>query len=163
MPYQNIDATVSPADLQAVRDAFAVVLNKLPFLVNLTSDERKTMAKLGPNSLSFVQNAQTAVASNPGIFPSSFDVAGFQRDFDLFAVLTELATLADSVHSQIDDTRMAVGGEAMASATQAYGYIKSAAKTEPGLKPVAEQLGDRFKATKSKAAVEGGGSGDSKT
>lgn len=79
MPYQNIDVTVSPADLQAVRDAFAVVLTKLPFLINLTTEERKSMAKLGPNSLSFVQNAQTAVVSKPGVFPSSFDVAGFQK------------------------------------------------------------------------------------
>jgi hypothetical protein len=163
MSYQNIDVTVSPADLQAVKDAFAVVLNKLPFLVNLTAEERKSMAKLGPNSLSFVQNALTAVLGRPGIFPASFDVNGFQRDFDLFAILTELTTLADSVRSQLDDTRMAVGSEAMASATQGYGYIKAAAKTEPGLKPVAEQLGERFKATKSKDPGKGEDGGESKT
>jgi hypothetical protein len=56
-------------------------LCKLPFLVNLTVDERKSMAKLGPNSLSFVQNALTAVLGKPDVFPASFDVQGFQRDF----------------------------------------------------------------------------------
>ncbi|HVG19397.1 MAG TPA: hypothetical protein VNI02_10110 [Blastocatellia bacterium] len=34
MPYQNINATISPADVQAVKDSFAAILGKLPFLVN---------------------------------------------------------------------------------------------------------------------------------
>jgi len=155
MSYQNIDATVSPADLQAVKDAFAVVLNKLPFLVNLTSAERQSIVKTGPDSLSFVQNALTAALGNPDIFPASFDRDGFKRDVELFAILTELVTLAEQVLSQLDDTRLAVGGEAMQGATTTYSYAKAAAKHTPGLKPVAEQLGDRFKkASKKKGSGE---------
>jgi hypothetical protein len=48
MSYQNINATISPVDLQAVKDAVAVVLAKLPFLVNLTSAERQSIVKTGP-------------------------------------------------------------------------------------------------------------------
>jgi hypothetical protein len=153
MPYQNIDATLSTADQQAVKDAFALVLTKLPFLVSLTAGERQSIAKTGSDSLSFVQNALTAARSNSDIFPPSFDRDGFQRDVDLFAVLTELHTLAQSVASQLDDTRLAVGGEAMQAAIQTYNYIKTAAKNTPGLKPVAEQLGERFqKAGKQKTS-----------
>lgn len=36
MPYQNINAVVSAADVQAVKDAFVLILSKLPFLVALT-------------------------------------------------------------------------------------------------------------------------------
>ena len=57
MPYQNIDANVAAADLQAIKDSVATILAKLPFLVNLTTDERKAIFKTGPDSLSFVQNA----------------------------------------------------------------------------------------------------------
>lgn len=32
----------------------------------------------------------------------------------------------------------------MQEATQVYQYVKAAAKTTPGLKPVADQLGERF-------------------
>jgi hypothetical protein len=145
MGYQNIDASISPADLQAIKDAFALVLAKLPFLVHLTSDERRSITKTGPDSLSFVQNALTAAQGNPDIFPASFDRSGFQRDVELFATLSELQTLAESVVSQLDDTRLAVGGEAMQAATQTYNYVKAGAKNTPGLKPVAEQLGQRFK------------------
>ena len=63
--------------------------------------------------------------------------------------------IAASLASQIDDTRLAVGSEAMQQAAQVYTYIKAASKTEPGLKPVAEQLGARFrKAGKPKTPIE---------
>lgn len=89
----------------------------------------------------------TAAQANPAIFPASFSTAEFKNDVDLFAALTELGTLAASVASQIDDTRLAVGGEAMQEATQVYNYVKTAAKTTPGLKPIADQLGEQFQKT----------------
>jgi len=94
--------------------------------------------------VSFVKNASTAAQAHPEIFPASFSKEGFQKDVDLFGVLTELSTLAASVVSQIDDTRMAVGGEAMQEAIQLYNYVKESAKTTPGLKPLADQLGEQF-------------------
>jgi hypothetical protein len=144
MPYQNIDASLSATDIQAIKDALAAVLAKLPFLVNLTADERKSTFKTGPDRLSFVKNALTGAQGNPDIFPASFSLTGFQKDVDLFDVLTELGTLADSLASQIDDTRLAVGGEAMQEAIQVYNYVKEAAKNRPGLKPLADQLGEQF-------------------
>jgi hypothetical protein len=157
MPYQNIDATLAPADVTAVKAAFATILSKLPFLVNLTSAERQAITKIGPNSLSFVQNAAGAAEANSKIFPDSFDSLGFQRDVELFTTMTELQTLAESVASQFDDTRLAVGGEAMQAAIQTYNYVKTASKTEPGLKPVAQQLGERFKNMGKKSSKKGPG------
>lgn len=155
MPYQNIDASLSAGDIQAIKDAFAAVVSKLPFLVNLTVDERRQTFKAGPDSLSFVTNTLSAAQNHPTALPPSFDTPAFQRDVDLFAVMTEFATLADSIRSRIDDTRLAVGGEAMQEAIQAYGYLKVAQKTIPGLKPVVEQLAERFKkAGKQKAEAK---------
>lgn len=148
MPTKLIDATLSGADAQAIKDAFAAVLAKLPFAVNLTAEERKSGVRAGGDSLSFVKNAITAAQSNPEILPASFDTAAFQKDVVLFEALIPLATLAASVASQIDDTRMAAGMDAMQQAIQVYNYVKAAAKTTPGLKPTAEQLGDRFKRVK---------------
>ena len=144
MSYQNISATVSDANLQAIKDAIALIQTKLPFLLSLTPDERKAIYKTGPNSLSFVQNALQAAQNNPDIFPKSFDVEEFSSDVALLAVLTEINTLVAQLASEIDDTRLAVGGEAMQEATQVYNYVKAAIKTSPGLKPVADQLGQRF-------------------
>jgi len=144
MSYQNISATVSAADKQAVRTAVTAIRTTLPFLVNLTPDERKNLYKTGPNSLSFVQNSLQAAKNNPGILPGNFSATEFESDVNLLADLTDLGMLLTQLASELDDTRLAVGSEAMGEATQVYNYVKAAAKTTPGLKPVADQLGERF-------------------
>ena len=103
MPNQNIDASLPATDVTAIKASFAAVLAKLPFAVNLTDQERKTLVKTGPDSVSFVQNALAAAQGNPSVLPGSFSVAGFQKDVELFTTLTELGTLAASVLDQIDE------------------------------------------------------------
>ena len=144
MSYQNIDATLSAADMQDIKDKLAEIRSKLPFLVNLTIDERRSLRKAGPASVSFVQNAQATAGDNAKILPASFDAEGFARDVNLFAALSELQTVVESLASEIDDTRLAVGAEAMQGAAQTYKYVKTAVPTTPGLRPAAEKLAERF-------------------
>jgi uncharacterized phage infection (PIP) family protein YhgE len=143
MAYQNISAQLTAANIQAVKTAIAAIEAELPFLVTLTPAERKSLFKTG-NSLTFVQNSLQAAKNNPTVVPGSFNVTEFESDVTLFGVLTELGTLVAQLATKLDDTRMAVGSEAMNEAAQVYGYVKSAAKTIPGLKPVADQLAERF-------------------
>nr|VFK51914.1 MAG: hypothetical protein BECKTC1821D_GA0114238_11462 [Candidatus Kentron sp. TC] len=145
MPYQNIDASLSPEDIEAIKVAFQTILEKLPFLVNLTPKERRSLFKTGVDSVSFIENALNAAQDHPDILPATFKTEELKSDVDLFSVLTDIGTIAASVASEIDDTRLAVGSEAMEKGTQVYNYVKTAAKTTPGLKPVADQLGQRFK------------------
>jgi hypothetical protein len=147
MPYQPITATIAPADITAIKAAIATIQQKLPFLITLSDAERKSLPKAGANSLSFVEHAQTAAGNNPTILPGSFNAANFDSHVDLFAVLTDINTSIAQLASSVDDTRMAVGSEAMNEARQVYEYVKSAAKITPGLKPVADQLGERFQHT----------------
>ena len=117
MPYQNISAQVSDKAMQAVKDALATIETNLPFLISLTEGERKALFKAGPKRLSFVENALTAAQDNPDILPKSFDTAEFESDVELFAALTEINTLMAQLASKIDDTRMAVGSEAIPRST----------------------------------------------
>lgn len=152
----NIDATLSAADIQAITDALGVIEAKLPFLLKLSVDERRAIFKAGPDSVSFLQNALAAVQTKPEIFPNTFNQAAFAKDVELFAALTGIATRVDSVASAVDDTRLAVGGEAMQAGIQVYEYVRAAEKTQPGLKPLADQLGERFqRASKPKTPGSG--------
>jgi len=140
----KINATLTAANVQAIKDAFATVAANLPFLVTLSSDERKALFKAGPDSVSFINNCLSAAQNHKDIFPNSFDTDAFAKGVAAFLILTELQTLAESLSSKIDDTRLAVGGDSMQQSIQVYEYVKTASKTTPGLKPVAEQLGERF-------------------
>ena len=99
---------------------------------------------MGPERLSFVQDAGQAAQDNPDIFPKSFDTDGFESAVALFSSMTEIGTLLQQLASKVDDTRMDVGVQAMSGASDVYNYVKAAAKKTPGLKPVAEQLGQLY-------------------
>ena len=151
MPYQNITATLAEADIQAIKAAMETIEQKLPFLITLTAEERRKLYKMGSKSLSFVNNSLTVAQSNQDILPASFDLDEFMRDYQLSAALTELLFSLKQLTEKVDDTLMAVSSEAMSSSLTVYDYIKTAAKKTPGLKIMAEQLGERFKAIRSKS------------
>jgi len=52
MPYQYIDVSLSPEDIKAIKAAFDTILEKMPFLINLTVKERRATFKAGPDSVS---------------------------------------------------------------------------------------------------------------
>ncbi|MEA5600114.1 hypothetical protein [Nostoc sp. UHCC 0252] len=148
MSYQNIAATLSPQDIQEIKAALQTVQQKMPFLVTLSTEERRKLVKMGDKSLAFVNNSVTAAQSNREILPATFDVEELVRDYQLATALTELLISVQQLAEQVDDTLMAVGSEAMTSSLTVYDYVKTASKKTPGLKTVAEQLGERFKAIK---------------
>jgi hypothetical protein len=151
MAYQNITGSLSPEDIQQIKAALQTIQKKLPFLVTLSTEERRKLFKMGDKSLAFVNNSITAAQSNPDILPATFDLQEFVRDYQLATTLTEVLILLHQLSEQVDDTLLAVGSEAMSSSLTVYEYVKTAAKKTPGLKSLAEQLGDRFKAIRSKA------------
>ena len=132
MPYENISATVSDQAMAEIKGASATIHAQLPCLINLTPDERRKRFKMGDKSLAFVRNSVTATQNNPDIVPGNFDIAEFNRDYQL----TET----------VDDTLLAIGSESMASSLLVYDYAKTASRHSPGIKSVADQLGERFKA-----------------
>jgi len=158
MAYQNIAAALSPQDIQEIKAALQTVQQKMPFLVTLSTEERRKLVKMGDKSLAFVNNSVTAAQSNREILPATFDVEELVRDYQLATVLTELLISVQQLAEQVDDTLMAVGSEAMTSSLTVYDYVKTASKKTPGLKTVAEQLGERFKAIKGRPTKAASGS-----
>ena len=145
MPYQNINVTLTPTQVADIKNAFNAVQALMPWLVALSDVERQSLFKTGAARLSFVQDARTGAVDNPTILPASFDAAGFGKDVDLFATLTDLTMVAKGLTRKLDDTRLAVGSEAAKEASQVRGYVDNAAKTTPGLQPLSAKLAESFK------------------
>ncbi|MFN6538661.1 MAG: hypothetical protein RM021_020240 [Nostoc sp. EkiNYC01] len=158
MAYQNITGSLSPQDIQEIKAALQKIQQKLPFLVTLSTEERRKLVKMGDKSLAFVNNSITAAQSNREILPATFDVDELVRDYQLASALTELLISMQQLAEQVDDTLMAVGSEAMTGSLTVYDYVKTASKKTPGLKIVAEQLGERFKAIKGRPTKAASGS-----
>ena len=101
---------------------------------------------MGDKNLAFVRNSVSVTQNNPEVLPGNFDSEEFEKDYRLSVALTEILSLLEQLSEQVDDTLMAVGSESMASSLLVYDFVKTAAKHSPGLKSVADQLGERFKA-----------------
>jgi hypothetical protein len=147
----RISTTLMPADREAVMTAISTMRSRLPFLINLTPEERKTLLKLGDRSRAFVLKALELATQNQGFLPKDFDVEEMRKDVtllsDLYAVKQSLNTLSELV----DDSYTAVGNEAYSAALLVYSYAKSSNVGTAGLDNVLDELAVRF-ARKSRPA-----------
>ena len=125
MNISPVRATVSEDDQGTVSAAIASIKQKLPFLVDLSVDDRKSMVKIGTKGYSFVKQALDVASQHPGVLPASFDVNEMRNDTQLFAYLTTLQLTLSQLKKQIDDTVMQIGSQSYASARVVYASASS--------------------------------------
>ena len=150
MPDNHISATLSQADRQAVLDAVNTIRAKLPFLIDLSPEERKALPKMGDTGRGFVAQALEVAEQNPDILPRSFDVSEMRKDLELLNALLPVVTAFAQLNELLDDTYTEVSSEAYASALLVYQYVRAAGKGS-ALDGALDALGQRF-ARKSRGA-----------
>ncbi|AFY44600.1 hypothetical protein [Nostoc sp. PCC 7107] len=143
MPESKVSAKLSSADREAVMQAITTIKEKLPFLVDLSTEERKSLPKLGDKSRAFVSKALEIAAQNPDFLPRSFDLDEMRRDIELFEALYPILLSLSQLQELVDDTSVAVGSEAYAAGLLVYNYAKASGKGA-GLETMIDDLGRRF-------------------
>jgi hypothetical protein len=143
MANNQISANLSASDRLAVMDAIATIRQKLPFLVDLTTEDRRTMLKMGDKSRAFVSKALEVATQNPDFLPRSFDVEEMRRDLVLYEALYPILLSLTQLQELVDDTYIAIGSEAYAAALAVYNYAKASGDVT-GLDAVIDEMGRRF-------------------
>ena len=151
MQVNRVSAQLGEAERQGVFDAIQTIRQKLPFLIDLTPEERRTLPRIGDKSRGFVEQALQVAEQNPGILPSTFDVGEMRNDVELFNALSSVQIAVAQLNELVDDTVMAVGSEAYASALLVYQYTRAAGKGT-ALDSALDGLSQRF-ARKSRSAA----------
>jgi hypothetical protein len=154
MPDNRVSASLSQADQQAVLAAVNTIREKLPFLIDLTPDERRALPKMGESSRGFVTQALTVATQNEDILPRSFDVNEMRGDLELLDSLRPVLNALSQLSELVEDTYTAIGSEAYTSALLVYQYARSAGKGS-ALDGALDALGQRF-ARKSRSATPPG-------
>lgn len=150
MTNNQISATLSPTDRDAVMAAIVTIKQKLPFLLDLTPEARQSLPKMGDKSRAFVSKALEVAVQNPNFLPRSFDLEEMQRDVALFEALYPIVLALSQLHELVDDTAVAVGSDAYAAALLVYGFAKASGQGA-GLDGVADEMGKRFARKSTKA------------
>ncbi|MEH2268292.1 MAG: hypothetical protein V7K68_07645 [Nostoc sp.] len=139
----KVSAKLSSADREAVMQAITTIREKLPFLIDLTTEERKALPKLGDKSRAFVSKALEIGTQNPDFLPRSFDLNEMRQDIELFEALYPILLSLTQLQELVDDTSVAVGSEAYAAGLMVYNYAKVSGKGA-GLESMIDDLGRRF-------------------
>lgn len=143
MPENRVSATLSDTDQQAVMSAINTIRQKLPFLIDLTPEERHDLPKMGDKSRVFVEQALTVATQNEDILPRSFDVAEMQKDVELLAALATILTALTQLLELVEDTYLEVSSEAYTAALLVYQFARKAGKGG-ALDKALDALGQRF-------------------
>ena len=153
MPENRVSAELTAEDLDAIQGAIATIRERLPFLVDLSTEERTTMLKMGDKSRAFVEKMMEVIDQNPDFLPRSFDEVEMRKDVELFLKMYPVYLALTQLKDLVDDTLMLVGSEAYAAALVAYRYAKDA-ELGSGLEQIVDDLGRRFARRARQAAAE---------
>jgi len=143
MIMNNVSGVLSDADKTAVMAALDTAQEKLPFLVDLTPEQRHALPKTGDKRQSFVEAALRLVVENPDVVPPAFDVEEFKRDVALYQALAPVAQKLAQLNELVQDTLLAVGADEYVASLLVYQSAKLAGKGA-GLDGALDAMGQRF-------------------
>ena len=126
-------------DLQNVKTALA------PYLQALTDKEKQSLFKMGDKTVATVQKVKTYTGTNAEFTPGYMDLAEFQKDETVVTQLYPLVNLTNQLASDLSDTMMLAGSEALKASLLYYGSVKEAAsKGVATAQPIYDDLSKRF-------------------
>ncbi len=116
-----------------------------PYLQGLTAEQRESIFKMGDKTVATVQKVEDYTQTNPEFAPSYMDQPEFHKDMAVVNDLSPLRNLANQLVSDLGDTIMLAGNEALLAALLYYGAVKEAStKGVATAKPIYEDLSKRF-------------------
>ena len=154
MSTNRVSAVLNDADKTAVLEALAQVKEKMPFLINLTGQERKRSRTMGAKSVEYVNLSLQSSKTFGSLIPPSVDISEFSKDVILVNQLLEVRMEVDALLEGIDDTMLAAGSDAMRYADLVYSYLKTGSKTNAGVKSVTADISKRYMRRRRTEAVK---------
>lgn len=137
-----ITATEKTAIIAKINEAMAL----MPFLINLTVEERKRQKGIGNKNLSYVQKCLEGAIAFPSEMKVSFSTPEFQKDVNLFNALLGIQVACQALFEKVDDTMKAAGIDSMGSSSEVYSALKTSAKSNANVKSIVDEIGERFAA-----------------
>ncbi len=144
MSTNRVSAALTETDKTAVLEALGQAKDKMPFLINLTGQERHRSRKMGSKSVEYVNLSLQGSRSFPSLIPPSVDLAEFSKDVTLVNQLLAIRIEVEALLEGIDDTMLAAGADAMQFADLVYSYLKTGSKSNAGVKGITADIAKRF-------------------
>jgi len=142
----NLDVTLTTEQSAGVTAAVASLYTAMPFLVSLTSTERRRLPKLGDKSEAFVRQAHQIVRDYVDVLPAGIDLEQMDRDAAIRDLLLPVHQQLTQILTMVNDTITVAGSDLMKASHIVYRALKSHGE-EAGLRLIRDELGRRFART----------------
>ncbi|MDX9882059.1 MAG: hypothetical protein RBS73_08320 [Prolixibacteraceae bacterium] len=146
----KVDKQLSDEEKTEILQLIATLRGKMPFLIKLSNDERKTMVFMDDGRKPFANKSFDYAARNSELSPGAEMVASGARDLNLFSFLSVAESELGQLYEMVRDTKQAAGSEAFEVARFIYKKAKMALEMGmPGMQTIVDDLGKLFKSTPS--------------
>ncbi len=144
MSENRVSAVLEQINLDEILTSLSNIESKLPFLLDLSADEKRELVKFGDRSVAFVKKSLELVNRTENFLPRSFDVDEFKKDVELYDKLYSILQPLRMLIEKIEDTHTLVGSEAYSAALLVYQQAKLSKGELGGLQSIIDDLGKRF-------------------
>ena len=130
----------------------------MPFLINLSGEQRRRKAEMSERRRPFAQKALEYAKNEPKPVPRSIDLQKMGLDLDIFLKLRQVQREIRKLDEMVSDTIALKGSDAYSTACKIYNAYGLARGTDiPGIDSIYDDLNRHFKRENYK---ENGGSDD---
>lgn len=143
----EINVVIPAAELAEINSLVAQLKDAIaPYIVALTTKEIIGIAKMGDKTVAFVDKVRDYTVSNPEfILKEGMNVEDFNVDVDAVKTLVPLFKSVSQISTDLQDSIMLSGNEALIPALMYYGSVQLNAKSGvPSAKTIYEDLKKRF-------------------
>jgi hypothetical protein len=148
-----ISLVLTDEQLSAIDSALATLEQNLTGLIALTSDQRRSLAKMGDKSEVFCRQTLKLLVQNPQVVPPSLNVAEAQADLAAFEQIGTFLMRLMRLSERAQDTSTALGSDLMQFALEGYGLLRVTGKNQ-GLEELRRELSSRFSRAAPRTASE---------
>jgi hypothetical protein len=149
----RIDAAITAADRDKILDFIRQIRALLPFLIDLTMEERQSLVKMGDSGRPFVEQSLNLIEQDDSFMPRSFNKTEMRTDMDFYTIMLPVLIQMTQLFEAVNDTMMLTGSDLIMAGLDVYRNAKDNGRGA-NLDNLVPLLGNRFKRNPKK---DGGG------
>jgi hypothetical protein len=150
----RIEAVISATERDKILEHIAQIRALMPFLDDLTPEERQSLVKMGESGRPFVEQSLILVEQDDSFMPRSFDKAEMRLDSDFYTTMLPVLIQMTQLFEAVNDTMMLAGSDLIMAGLDIYRNAKDNGKGA-NLDNLVPLLGKRFKRKAKKGGDDG--------
>jgi len=149
----KISHELQPVEVEEIITHINKISDRLPFLIDLTPEEKQLLPRLGDKTQKFVEKTYELARQQSDFLPRSFSVEEMGKDLKLNSQLYSILTALNLLIKKVEDTYIETGSEAYDSALIVYNAAKHS-RVANGLEELVEEIGQRFSKKRKKVILD---------